>query len=31
MLKKDARLKAFHAVVMNGSFTKAADVLRLTQ
>lgn len=31
MLKKDARLRAFHAVVVHGSFREAADSLRLSQ
>lgn len=31
MLKKDGRLKAFHAVVVHGSFTQAAEALLLTQ
>jgi LysR family transcriptional regulator, transcriptional activator of the cysJI operon len=31
MLKKDARLRAFHAVATLGNFTKAAETLSLTQ
>jgi LysR family transcriptional regulator, transcriptional activator of the cysJI operon len=31
MLKKDARMRAFHAVATLGNFTKAADALSLTQ
>jgi DNA-binding transcriptional LysR family regulator len=31
MLKKDARLRALHAVVTHGSFTKAAEALSLSQ
>ncbi len=31
MLRKDARLKAFNAVATHGSFTKAAEILSLTQ
>lgn len=31
MLKKDARLRAFHAVATLGNFTKAADALSLSQ
>lgn len=31
MLKRDARLRALHAVVTHGNFTKAAEALLLTQ
>lgn len=31
MLRKDGRLRAFHAVALHGSFTRAAAVLSLTQ